>query len=177
MLPLLLLLQLLLLLALDLLPHQLLALRLLSLLLLELLLHQKLLLLQGLALTLGFGLMLHLLLHLLLHLQLLLGLLLELALGLLLLLALLGLAPLPFGLGAGRVVRNRGDLLVDAGTAQGLCGGFGAGLKGGRRAHVGASFTIATLPGQRGVRAGAAGLGNGRPLRHKLHLWAWQGLG
>ena len=164
------------LLALDLLPHQLLALRLLSLLLLELLLHQKLLvllLLQGLALTLGFGL----LLHLLLHLQLLLGLLLELALGLLLLLALLSLAPLPFGLGAGRVVRNGGHLLDDAGAAQGLCGGFRAGLKGRRRAHVGASFAIATLPGQGAVRAGAAGLGNGRPFRHKLHLWAGQGLG
>ena len=162
---------LLLLLALDLFTHQLLALRLLPLLL-ELLLHQKLLLLlllQGLALPLGFGL--------LLHLQLLLGLLLELALRLLLLLALQGFTPLPLGFGARGVVRNGRDLLEDAGAAHGLCGGFRAGLKGWRGAHVGPPFALPPLSGQGVVRAGAAGVENRGPLWHDLDLRTGQGLG
>src|SRR5450830_1638104 len=168
----------LLLLPLDLFAHLLITLRLLALLLLQLLLHLELLvllLLQGLALALGFGLLL------LLHLQLLLGLLLELALRLLLLFALLGLAPLAIGLGAGRVVRHGAHLLSAARARQRLGRGLRAGLQGGRGAHVGAALTVAALPVVVVVvvvvHAAATWLDEGGSLGHDLHLRAWQGQG
>src|SRR5450830_1630777 len=124
---------------------------------------------------------LRLLALLLLHLQLLLGLLLELALRLLLLFALLGLAPLAIGLGAGRVVRHGAHLLSAARARQRLGRGLRAGLQGGRGAHVGAALTVAALPVVVVVvvvvHAAATWLDEGGSLGHDLHLRAWQGQG
>src|SRR5450830_522247 len=119
--------------------------------------------------------------HLLITLRLLALLLLELALRLLLLFALLGLAPLAIGLGAGRVVRHGAHLLSAARARQRLGRGLRAGLQGGRGAHVGAALTVAALPVVVVVvvvvHAAATWLDEGGSLGHDLHLRAWQGQG